>query len=173
MCLTLETRLFDGNGETCLTIMALQETNDPYRTEDSRFLGSAGTQWAHWSLSDESQSPDQVLAVYMHVMAEQISAGRFQIAQLNHYAALPAEVEIMALAVMGAIVEDRGTGTERISHFTAGTGGGGTGAGGKSDLCHLCDLNADLAIQVEAEAVAAVAAAAVEVVEVVAAAKRI
>ena len=178
MCLTLDTRLFDGNGEECSKPMALQETNDSYRMEDPRFIGSASTERAHWYLHDESTSPGQVLAIYVNMeyasmdADAQDSAGGSQAAQFNHYAELPAELEIMALAVMGAFQKWRGNNAQAVSHESSGGGGGGVGGGGggggKQDPYHTCNHNADLAIQV----VAAEAEAAVAVVVVVAAAKQ-
>lgn len=94
-----------------------------FRTEDPHFIGSADTYWAHWALYNEDEHPHQVSAVYVHIL-EETAGGKLHVAQLNLYAALAPEVEVMVLAVMEGIEKLRGP-KGYIPPSSSGSPGGG------------------------------------------------
>lgn len=94
-----------------------------FRTEDPHFIGSADTYWAHWALYNENEHPHQVSAVYVHIL-EETAGGKLHVAQLNLYAALAPEVEVMVLAVMEGIEKLRGP-RGYIPPSSSGSPGGG------------------------------------------------
>lgn len=94
-----------------------------FRTEDPHFIGSADTYWAHWALYNENEHPHQVSAVYVHIL-EETAGGKLHVAQLNLYAALAPEVEVMVLAVMEGIEKLRGP-KGYLPPSSSGSPGGG------------------------------------------------